>query len=356
MLHRTGLDFVGLSDHCHADGRADFNSQWRGLHEGKLFLPGFEMKDGFMPFGVAPGVVLSNRTPPAVLAQQIQRHGGVLFFAHPENPRQWDLPELAGLEIYNLHTDFKRLGGGLGGTLRAHLPDLILNLRRFPDHIYRLPFQRPTEFLQRWDDLNRVRHITGIAGNDCHQNVGLRGFFTPEGTIRIEDTSPRVLREVRLTGLTRPLARLVFGPLEPGRKLFHVQLDPYERSARFVNTHVLARELSEAAVLDALRAGRVFVGFDLIADSSGFRWLARDVTHTTVMGGAHALTVETVLQAHAPIPCRFTLVRDGHVVARQQGRSVEWSPAGSGKYRVEADLEVCGAWVPWVYANPIHLH
>jgi hypothetical protein len=355
VLHRAGLDFVGLSDHCHADGRADFNSQWRGLREGKLFLPGFEMKDGFMPFGVAPGVVLSNRTPAAVLAQQIGRYGGVLFFAHPENPRQWDLAELTGMEIYNLHTDFKRLGGGIGGTLRAHLPDLILNLRRFPDHIYRLPFQRPTEFLQRWDDLNRSRPITGIAGNDCHQNVGLRGYFTPEGTIRIEDTSPRVLREVRLNALTRSLARLFFGPLEPGKKLFHVQLDPYERSARFVNTHLLARELSEAAVLDALRAGRVFIGFDLIADSSGFRWLARDDSGAAVMGESRPLAARTRLEAHAPIPCRFTLVRDGRVVARERGRAVEWSPVGPGKYRVEAELEVRGEWVPWVYANPIHL-
>lgn len=50
-----------------------------------------------------------------------------------------------------------------------------------------------------------------------------------------------------------------------------MQFDPYESSARFVNTHVLARGLEEPAILDSLRAGRVFIGFDMIADSSSFR-------------------------------------------------------------------------------------
>jgi hypothetical protein len=265
------------------------------------------------------------------------------------------LPELTGMEIYNLHTDFKRMGGSVASALRGYLPDLLLNLGRYPDHIYRLPFQRPTEFLQRWDELNRTRHLTGIAGNDCHQNVGVRAHYTPEGTIRIEDTSPKVLKDVRLNALTRLLARALFGPLEPGRRLFHFQLDPYERSARFVNTHVLAPALEEAAVIGALRAGRVFVAFDMIADSSGFRWLARDGARLTVMGEAGKLTPATRLEAHAPIPCRFTLVHDGRTLGRQEGRRAEWAPTAAGKYRVEAELRVGDEWVPWVYANPIEL-
>lgn len=350
VLQSVGLDFICLSDHC-IEGRADFSVQWRGLHEGKLFVPGYEMREGFMPFGVASGVVLSNRTDNATLARQIIENGGVLFYAHPEEAREWERPELTGMEIYNLHSDVKRLSGGL----RALLPDVLLNLRRYPDHIYHSIFQRPTEFLQRWDELNRTRHITGIAGNDCHQNTGVRAFYTTNDTIRIEDTSPDTLTEFRLNALTRPLARLLFGRLEPGRKLFHVQLDPYERSARFVNTHVLARELSEAAVLDALRAGRVFVGFDMIADSAGFRWFARDEGGITVMGESAVWSEQTRLHARSPLPCRFTVVRDGSAVHQAEGRALDWTPSGPGKYRVEAELNVRGRWVPWVYANPIYL-
>jgi len=63
---------------------------------GQLFVPGFEMKEGIMPFGCAPSVVLSNQTDSATLARQIIENGGVLFYAHPEEPRDWDRPELVG--------------------------------------------------------------------------------------------------------------------------------------------------------------------------------------------------------------------------------------------------------------------
>lgn len=348
------LDFICLSDHC-VEGRADFNWQWRGLHDGKLFVPGFEMNNGFMPFGVAAGVVLSNRTEDATLARQIIENGGVLFYAHPEEPRDWDRPELTGMEIYNLHTDFKRAKGGLSGIVKERLPDLLVNLRAYPDHVYRHAFHRPTEFLQRWDDLNQTRHITGIAANDCHQNVGVRAFYTTNGTIRIEDTAPYTLKEMKLNWLTRIIARVALGPLETGRQLFHVQLDPYERSARFVNTHLLAKELSEADVLDALRAGRAFIGFDMIADSSGFRWFAREGSTTTVMGEATEFSSGTRLHAMSPLPCRFTILKDGRQVFQAEGRALEWTPPGPGKYRVEAELKIRDEWTPWVYANPVQL-
>ncbi len=350
VLKAARLDFICLSDHC-VEGRADFDLQWRGLHDGKLFIPGFEMKDGFMPFGVAPGVVLSNRTDSVILARQIAENGGLLFYAHSEEPRDWDRPELVGMEIYNIHTDFKRSST----RLRGMVPDLLVNQGRYPEHVFRTVFFRPVDFLCRWDELNRSRHITGIAANDCHQNVGVRGFYTPSDSIRVEDTSPRTLKEFKLNWFTRPLARLFFGPLEPGRKLFHLQLDPYERSARFVNTHVLARELTEPAILDSLRAGRVFIGFDMIADSSSFRWFAADGAARAVMGETVATSKELHLHAKSPLPCRFTILRDGTPVCRQEGRGLDWSPPGPGKYRVEAELKILDEWVPWVYANPIEL-
>jgi hypothetical protein len=348
-LEIAELDFICMSDHAD-EGRADFSRQWRGLHGGKLFVPGFEMRHGYMPFGVASHVVLSNQMDPGVLARQVIDNGGVLFFAHPEEPRDWDRPELTGMEIYNIHVDFKRQQG-----LAAVLPDVMLNLNRYPDHIYHRISRRPADFLQRWDELNRTRHITGIAANDCHENVGFRGFFTTNGTLRVEDTSPETLREVQLNWLTRPLARLCFGRLEPNRQLFHVQLDPYERSARFVNTHILATELTEPALLDALRAGRVFVGFNVIANSRGFRWLARNGSATAVMGESMPLTEGTRLLALSPLPCRFSVFKNGTRVHQAEGRSAEWTPPGPGKYRVEAELSILGEWVPWVFANPIEL-
>jgi hypothetical protein len=350
VLQSTRINFICLSDHC-IDGRADFDWQWHGLHESKLFIPGFEMRDGFMPFGDKPGTVLSNSTDSATLARQIVANGGVLFYAHPEEPRDWDRPELTGMEIYNIHSDFKRFRRGLLGLL----PEVLLNQRRFPDQVSRLIFQRPSDFLQHWDQLNATRHLTGIAGNDCHHNTGLRLTYLPSDQLQIDDTSPKVPRQIKLNWLTRLVARALFGPLEPNRVLFQLQLDPYERMARFVNTHVLASDMSQPAILDALRAGRVFVGFDMIADSSGFRWWTGGITNQVVMGETAEFSKGTVLHARSSIPCRFTVVQDGRAAHRAEGRELNWPPPGPGKYRVEAELQVCNDWVPWVYANPIQL-
>jgi hypothetical protein len=309
------------------------------------------MKDGIMPFGVTSGVVLSNQTDSATLARQISENGGLMFYAHPEEPRDWDCPELVGMEIYNIHTDFKRSSA----RLRALVPDLLVNQGRYPEHVFRTIFVPPADFLRRWDELNRTRHITGIAGNDCHQNVGVRGIYTTSDTIRVEDTSPKVLKKFKLNWFTRPLARLCFGPLTPNRRLFHIQLDPYERSARFVNTHVLARSLSEPTILDGLRSGRVFIGFDMIASSTGFQWFAADGTNHTVMGETAVFSPATRLGVKSPLLGRFTIIKDGIAVHQEEGRALNWTPPGPGKYRVEADLKVLDKWVPWVYANPIEL-
>ncbi len=349
VLKVTDRDFICLSDHC-TEGRADFSAQWRGLHDGKLFIPGFEMQDGFMPFGVSSQVTLIKGTAPGLLARQVVDHDGVLFYAHPEEPRDWEQPLLTGMEIYNMHAQFKHSGG-----YRSLLPELLVNQPRYPDRVLDRILGGPAPAnLQRWDELNRQsRHITGIAGNDCHQNAGVRVIYTASGSLRIEDTSPKVLREIQLNPVTRWLAGLCFGPLAPGRQLWHIQLDPYERMTRFVSTHLLARELTEPAILDSLRAGRAFVGFDALADSTGFIWMATNAAGATVMGESLPWAPGTLLHAAAPQSCRFTILRHGQIVHRALGRSVDWAAPGPGVYRIEAELNLCGRWKPWIYSNPI---
>lgn len=350
VMESANIDFICMSDHAD-HGRADFSVQWRGIHGGRLFIPGFELKEGIMPFGCRSDVVVSNQMDSKTLVQTIKETGGLLFYAHVEEPRVWDRPELNGMEIYNIHSDFKRRGG----SFLPLLPNIVLNNGRFGEQVLREVFIRPTDSLHRWDTLNQTHPITGIAGNDCHQNVGFRIFYTKEGKLLIEDTSPDTLADFKLNWFTRMVAKACFGPLEPGRKLFHFQLDPYERSARFVNTHVLARELSEQAVLEALKLSRAFVGFDLIADSSGFQWAAFSDAAVAVMGESTGITPGTSLRAASPLPCRFTLVKDGHRLGSLEGRRAEWTPSGPGKYRVEAELNISGEWIPWVYTNPIQL-
>jgi len=348
VLKETDRDFICMSDHC-VDGKADYSLQWKGLKDGKLFVRGFEMSYGFMPWGLPDETVLDCGEEPAPLAERIAGLGGLLFIAHSEEKRDWDLPEIVGMEIYNIHTDFKDEGFKTLG------PDILLNLRAYPDQTFRLLFDRQTAVLANWDRLNATRKMVGIAANDCHQNNGVRGYYTERGTLLLEDTSPQTIGEYKLNPLTRPLVRVLFGPLEPGRELFHIQLDPYERMVRFVSTHVLARELTEEALLDGLEQGRVFIGFDMIADSTGFAYLAETSDRTAVMGEALPFEAGLRLRAGSPCPCRFNVLRDGAVVWQSEGRELDWQPEGPGKYRIEAELDIRGQWVPWVYTNPIEL-
>ena len=93
----------------------------------------------------------------------------------------------------------------------------------------------------------------------------------------------------------------------------------------------------------------------MIADSSSFRWFAAAGTNQTVIGEAAPFSTGMRLRAMSPLPCRFTVLKDGSTVYQQEGRAVDWTPPGPGKYRVEAEVNVVGEWIPWVYANPIEL-
>lgn len=348
-MRDSGRHFICLSDHTDR-GRADFGIQWRGLHDGRLFIPGYEMRDGWMPFGVSSDVVLSDAMANDVLAQRIQSGGGLLFFAHPEKPRDWDRPELVGMEIYNAHADATD-----GSHLLRLLPQLLVNFHKYPDLVLETLFTRPSSNLRLWDRLNRTRPVVGVGGNDIHQNAGLRLRCADDGSLTLEDTSPKTVWSVCLSPLARRLAEWVLGPLKSGRVIFEFQLAEYDRMARLVTTHVLAEALTEASILEALRSGRAFVAFDLIADSSGFQWTAKDSQTTAWMGGALPHSTGLSLHAISPLPCRFRVIRDGEIFHEATGRRLDLKGGGPGSYRVEAELDVAGEWKPWLYSNPIRV-
>ncbi|MCA1901389.1 MAG: hypothetical protein LDL53_04120 [Candidatus Hydrogenedens sp.] len=352
-LKQEHRQFICLSDHCD-NGKADYSKQWRGEHDGVIFIPGFEMNYGFMPWGLPPDTVLDCKKDPESLAKEINEKGGLLFFAHSEEPREWNLPQLNGMEIYNIHTNFKSLDKKF--LIYQLVPDIILNLNKYHEQLLRSIFSPLTEVIQRWDEMNITRKIVGISANDCHQNTGFVGKITPQGTLYIEDTSPHKIGEYKLNFFSRLLLRMLFGKLEPGKTLFHIQLDPYPTMVRYVATHILAKELSEQSVLEALKEGRVFVGFDMLVDTKGFVFFAEDNNMKAVFGETLPLTSNTTLKMASPVPCKFIIYRHGVPVQEHEGRDFSWQPTEKGKYRVEAQLKINDKWVPWVYTNPVELN
>jgi len=344
-------DFIFMSDHV-VDDIADYSIQWKGLKDGVLFIRGYEMGGGFMPWGLPDDTILRRSEDLEVTARQIKEKGGLLFFAHTEEDRLWDLPELNGMEIYNIHTDTKDEGGNFYLKLLA---DIILSLEKYPDHVIRLVFDRQTEIMARWDELNKTRKIVGIQGTDAHQNNGFVGTYTAEGTLRVDDTSPRNIGEWKLNFLSKALLRLCFGTFEAGDEVFHFQLDPYERMVRYSATHILADELTEEALLDGLKEGRVFVGFDMIADARGFVYFAEDQGVKAVMGETMPLSDTVRLRSAAPHVGRFTVVHDGQPIYQMVGLELDWQPREPGNYRVEVELYIVDEWVPWIYSNPLKI-
>ncbi|MBI1318479.1 MAG: hypothetical protein GC168_05940 [Candidatus Hydrogenedens sp.] len=343
---KSKVQALMMSDHC-VNTQASFAWQWRGLHDGVLFVPGFEMNYGYLVWGLPEDLTLDCKWQANQLAVKIDENDGTLFYAHSEEDRLWDSPYYGGMEIYNIHTDFK------DESLADMLPNMMLAANTYGAQAYRLLFDRQTEILKHWDELNQTRHITGFAASDAHQNIGLRIKYTFDGMLEIGDTSPKPGKKFALNPVTRLLARLAFGKLEPGTTLYRLDADPYERSLNFVNTHVLAKELTQDAILGALHEGRAFIAFNMIADAEGFVFFAEDGPTQATMGESIPFSPTMKLRADAPFPCRYTVVRDGEVVYQGDGPELRYEPTGPGQYRLEAEVMLMDEWTPWIYTNPI---
>ena len=369
-MHKAKCQFILMSDHV-VDGKADYSLGWKGVHDGVLFVRGYEMQEGFFPWGIPDGTVFSREDDPAALAKRIREMGGVLGLGHNEAMRPWEIPEIDAMEIYNIHTDL--LDEMIDKNNRIEtIKDFLINLRVHGDQTFRGIFDPWVLGMvaQKWDEQLKYRKITAVAANDCHQNVGLRGIYTGNDSLILMDTGhnepEKKIAEFRLNTLTRPLLRWCFGELTPERQLFRVDLDPYERSSRFVNTHLLASELTEPALMDALRAGRAFVAFNLIGDAEGFAFVAEGGAKQVTMGESIILSPGLKLRAESPLPCHFTLIRRGKAVTSQEGTAFEFAVSEPGKYRIEAALPIPGEltiageevlqnMAPWVITNPIEV-
>ncbi|HXG61176.1 MAG TPA: hypothetical protein VNO22_07380 [Planctomycetota bacterium] len=204
------IDFVCITDHPpKGDAGRSLREGWRGMREGVLFIQGHELAgSNLLALGIREPVP-SGSIPERIAA--IRRQGGVALVSHPEEVRDWETYRQAdGMEIYNVHAAWKRRQGDLGFYAQA-----LRMLKEDPERIFRLLQQLDPEVQARWEEAARGRSFAAVAGNDAHQNVRLGGL----------------------------------------------QVDPYERSFRFVSTHVWAEDRTEESILEAIRRGRCHVAF-----------------------------------------------------------------------------------------------
>lgn len=296
----NGLQFVVMTEHTERDfDTAAMTLQ--GMHGGVLFINGNEVS-------AANG----DRT--------LALPGDVAIVAYPEEFKNWDTPGLDGVEVYNVFTNARRINPVVAFF------DVLWSRRSYPDLIFALYLARPDEELKKWDRALSQTRLTAVAGNDAHANIG----------VSLKDSS--------------------------GKTLLGIELDPYEVSFRLVRLHVLLepnRSLDAASLLDAIRAGHCFIGFDFLSDTSGFSFSATNATEQKIQGDEITLTDSTRLKIQVPLSSRIVIYKNGAVFLDETGiTSKEAAIAERGVYRTEVYLPQLGnpaGTKPWIISNPIYV-
>lgn len=312
----TGLDFLGITDHNNLDAKP-----YEGYRDGVLVLVGSELST---PVGHLLGLGL-DRDPPfrfngdgLAALEDVRDLGGIAAAAHPFSARSdlrwsgWDLPGPWGIELLNGDSD-----------ARAAWPRLLLTagLYRFnADYALLQGLGAPVQPLRRWDEMLAWRDVVGLAGSDAHSNLHLT-------------------------------------------KRWSVRFPSYETLFSQARNHLLLERprsgdaaADGAAVLDALRRGRFYIGLDALAPADGFGFTVEGAHGERWTMGDHVAPQEG-LRARAggrvPRGVRVVLLRDGRE-AGEGLESLDVALPGPGVYRVEA--RVPGWPVPWVITNPVYVH
>ena len=288
------LNFVIMTEHTEKDfDTAAMTLQ--GVHGGVLFINGNEVSN-------------ENGDRELVLP------GDVSISAYPQEFKNWDAAHINGVEVYNVFTNAKRINPVLAFF------DVLWSQRSYPDLIFALYLQRPDESLRKWDQALARERLTATGGNDAHANIG----------VSLRDSA--------------------------GKTLLGIQLDPYATSFRLVRMHVLIEQgkaLDATSLMEAVRAGHCYIGFDFLGDTSGFVFEAEN---GKIQGDEISLDSGTRLRVRSPVPGRIVIFKDGAIWTDESGiASKEVAITERGVYRAEVYLPQLGVTAPWIISNPVYV-
>lgn len=349
---RVGVNGIFLSDHFRPP--RDFMDSWRFLTNGVLFVPGSEAR-GFLISPMA-SVFGQMELPATELAKVVTAGDGLAFLSHIEERPDHSMEGLTGLEIYNRHYDAKRdLPGLLQLAMRltdqrevAELEDLV---RLYPAEMLAAQVRYADTYLDKWDAETKTRRLTGVGANDCHHNQVMIVKVVDEDNVRVGTIVDKDEQMRAVSSNLRPSIRRLTKGRKPGDIAVRLDFDPYHQALLCVCTHVFAPELTEAALRAAVKAGRVYVSHDWMADPTGFSYSVDG----GFMGDELKWQAGQTLRTRLPVPGMLRLLCSGREVVRTTGTELVHATTEAGVYRVEAWLEVGGEWRPWIYSNPIYL-
>ncbi len=314
---QAGLDYVIVTDHN------VWVSGLEGYYNKLLLLVGQEAHNcqrvpqgnHMLIYGAEQDLSTEAQNPQGLL-DAVRQAGGLAFLAHPieftsrmanEAPLgwgDWNISGYTGIEIWNYMSEFKsRVPTVLHAVYYAY----------FPLGALRGPYPQT---LQLWDKLlSTGERVVGIGGADAHGRAYSLG----------------------------PLRRTIF---------------PYTWLFSAINTHILAEQrlagnmaADKPLILEALRAGRCWVGCDLLGSTRGFAFNARSGSAAATMGQTLRRHGALTLEAQTPLSADIRLVVAGRRVAKANGTQLKFTTADAGAYRVEAYRRGKG----WIFSNPIYV-
>ncbi|MBI2564935.1 hypothetical protein HYV79_03010 [Candidatus Woesearchaeota archaeon] len=293
-------DFVVITDH-----NSRGYSKAEGLDQGVLVVVGEELS---VPeahvIGLGHEYVPSNTFDQVI--RDLHSQNAITIVAHPFSSKKWKNPSpiIDGIEVHNTGKMASRAG--------------ILGLLKF-SFLYFFSKREAVAGLcceernsiSLYDSLSAEKSLTAIVGADAHAVLGIPPFA----------------------------------------------LDNYKDMFSIARNHVFVSQYSKNSLIEAIKKGHCFIGFDYISDSSGFFFAAKNKHGEAISGDALSYTIDTNLSVMLPRRGHVVLYKDGQRIKNFRGKSFIIPVKEPGLYRVEVykDEFLFSREKIWIISNTINI-
>lgn len=317
------LDFVVMTEH-YEENYDTSALTLNGVYGKTLFINGQEVdtNDGgrFLLLPGSPESPAFNKLGSRTFLDKAHSEGRVAINNYPDRNRS-GITGFDGMEAYSLHINLKR------ANLFTAIGDILWSFGSYPEATIASYLRPNRQYLQMYDRIAAEQRLLLTAGADAHSN---KGYYLAAD--------------------------------DEGNKHFGFKLDPYETVFRIVRMHVLLESgtpLTRGSIIEAFRMGHAFIGFDVLGNTSGFRFWAENGSDQRIMGDEIPLGSGIKLTAATPGPSRIVFLRNGAKAAEfSDVTEISLNITETGTYRVEAYLDQLGEpfdQAPWIMSNPIYV-
>ncbi len=317
----NGDDFVFVTEHT-SQNRDTAGKALNGIRDGIVFIGGHEssvIDENRFVFEGFEGATKSTYTPTNEFIREAHNRGKLVLVTHPERNIDFE-NDADGFEVINLHTSAEELN-------KLHLVfDGLWSFGAYPSLTIARHLERPDKNLETFDELTFEERLTLYAATDAHENFVLQIGSDPKDLIA------------------------------------DIKLDSYASLFRIMSNHVLLRDnktINRDTLTDAIRDGKLFIGLDVLGDSSGFRFETDFNGELSTMGDVVDFSDGGFIRATAPIRARFLVLRNGErFFESQETNEIKVPLKTPGTYRIEVYNASLGSpfdKIPWIISNPIYI-